>query len=62
MRNNTAVRTFSLHFGVSALTNKALVLSHAKFGMETNDNYTHTLQQDMEVNNQKHGDDAKSLG
>jgi hypothetical protein len=61
MRNNTAVRTFSLHFGVTALTNKALVLSHAKFGMETDDNYTYILQQDMEVNNHKHDDDAKRL-
>jgi len=60
MRNNTAVRIFSLHFGVMALTNKALVLGHAKFCMET-DNYTNTLQQDTEVNNHKHGEDAKRL-
>jgi len=61
MRNNTAVRTFSLRFGVMALTNKALVLGHAKFGLETDDNYTHKLQYDTEVNNHKHGDDAKRL-
>jgi len=61
MYNNTAVRTFSLHFGMTALTNKAMVLGHAKFGMETGDNYTYTLQQDMEVNNHTHGDDAKRL-
>ena len=30
-----------------ALTNKALVLGHAKFGIETDNNYTHKLQQDM---------------
>jgi hypothetical protein len=61
MHNNTAVRTFSLHFGVTALINKATMLGHAKFGTETDDNYTYTLQQGMEVNNHKHGDDAKRL-
>jgi len=61
MHNNTAVRAFSLHFGATALTNKALVLGYAKFGMETGDNYTYTLQQDMEVNNRTHDDDAKLL-
>jgi hypothetical protein len=60
VHNNTAVQTFSLNFGVTALTNKALVLRHAKFGMETG-NYTYTLQQGMEVNNHTHGDDAKRL-
>jgi hypothetical protein len=60
MRNNTTVRTFSLYFGVMALTNKALVLGHAKFDIET-DNYTYKLQQDMKVNNHTHGDDAKRL-
>jgi hypothetical protein len=48
-------------FRRESTTNKALVLGHAKFGTKTDDNYTYILQQGMEVNNHKHGDDAKRL-